>query len=48
MIHNLIFEIQKNPHENPTSKHNLKEPFKERDLLGELNTIPQCLVKNLW
>ena len=42
-IHNIIFEIEKNPHENPTSENTLKEPFEKRGLKGELDLISQCL-----
>ena len=43
-IHNIIFEMEKNPHENPTFENTLKEPFEERGLKGELDPIHQHLM----
>ena len=34
-LHNPIFEIEKNSHENPTFGNILKEHFEERGLKGE-------------
>ena len=44
-IHNIIFEIEKDPNENPTFENTLKEPFEERGLKVELDLILQHLVK---
>ena len=47
-IHRIIFEIEKNPYENPTFENTLKEPFEERGIKGELDPIPQRLMNILW
>ena len=44
-IHNLIFEMEKNAHENPTFENILKEPFEKIGLKGELGLINQHLMK---
>ena len=43
-INNQIFEIEKNPHENPTLENTFKKPFEERGIKGELDHIPQRLM----
>ena len=38
--------MEKNQHENPTSENPFKEPLEELGLKGELDPIPQRLMKN--
>ena len=38
-IHNIIFEMEKNPHEYSTFENTLNDPFEERSLKGELDPI---------
>ena len=48
LIHIIVFEMEKNPRENPTFEITLKEPFEKRGIKTELDPIPQRSMKNWW